>query len=54
VSPEDTEEAPEDYRFLAALIQDKLTGFSAPVILELTVRANHQKMMEGQSGSQST
>jgi len=49
-----TQEAPENYRFLAVLIQRQLTGFSAPVIQELTARADYRKMMVGQEGSQST
>jgi len=48
-----TQEAPENYRFLTVLIQRQLTGFSAPVIQELTVRADYRKMMVGQEGSQS-
>jgi hypothetical protein len=43
MSPDKTGEAPENYRFLAVLIQIGLAGFSAPVIQELTTRADHQR-----------
>ena len=47
------QEAPENHLFLTVLIQDQFAGFSAPVIQELTIRADYQKKVAGQKGSQS-